>query len=313
MVADDHDWFDNLDERKTGGAWQPLVEGAHRAYLEYQVQLSGDLPAWALDESGWPVSGVAPVTVHMRRVWGNTGVVFLDTRYQRTFVHDADYPFVSHAQLEDVHGWLQAWEEDESVSQAIAVSGVPLGYMEGWMAELAERVELERYPSHQSYGDNAGALLDVLTGASSKLAMVVGGDLHQYAHTRMCHHVHGSRPAYSTWIDDVTPEGDCIDNVITSGITRKASTVGELKLWAYDVVIRTWFGHTSLYTHWTSTFQDTFLGNNYVTLQLSPSTPLRKHALHSAATAHEGSLVGAWARDDASVHSHTHSDAWRRR
>ncbi|GMF65272.1 unnamed protein product [Phytophthora lilii] len=258
MLPDDHEIINNFNfelvqkafytkegselsetDREKLVALQLHCRAGLQAYYEFQYQLYRDFP-WhnvdfledALDE----ILRTHPVyfAVELERV----KLMFLDVRFERSFFDSSnvdDLPkLVGDDQRSFLDGKLKAWSAEDR-STAVVFSSMPLFFQSAFTALIAYIVEHETYPGMAEQRGGLEDLFGLFVGyndprqGASELNMtplirlLVGGDLHMMAHSRVC----GTKVTNPV----------CLDQLITSGITNGSTSIQDTKLVPYYYLI----------------------------------------------------------------------------
>lgn len=283
MLPDDHEIVNNLDSFLFARAdMRSFIEAGRRAFLEYQYQLVADIPmlrgrggggadavagsdavadaetsaAARADDSDFAYAAVKDI-FFAKRV-GATAVFFLDTRYQRTFSHDETFPLLGGAQWEALQQALRQWGGAESgVRQLVLPISVPLLLFSERLAHVIHLAEREMYTTHTYNLNSTLQLLDVLREFGQRTGIpvtTVGGDVHMYANSSVCH----------------APTGFCLEQLIASGMSVQSTVSHSFKLSMFQLAVLQW---SSGRVHdWAVTAHDVRLTRNYAVMRL-PNAP----------------------------------------
>lgn len=251
-----------------------------QAYYEYQFQLQRDFSFEQVDFLFEPLDEIEErfpvyfaVEVHDLKLF------FMDLRFDRSFFAktgdgDLNSQLVGETQMKSLTQSLERWGQDPA-SAAVVLSSVPLFFHSTLSAAITYMVEKETYPGFRAQLPGLRALFEVFAShsqegseensrRSASLKLLVGGDVHFLAHSQVC----GS-------YGEVKEKSGCIDQLITSGITRGSTAISDLKLVPfYFLVTRltpfvnnlmAWTGlrFTRLSPHWEIEYDKLFLGRNY--------------------------------------------------
>lgn len=306
MLPDDHEIINNFNyelvqkafegpknlllsetERERLVALQLHCRAGLKAYYEFQYQLYSEFP---FDNVDFLTDNLGEIVrtypVHFAVELQQLKLLFLDVRYERSFFdasQEENLPkLVSDDQKGFLNGKLQAWSTDyESV--AIVFSSMPLFFQSAFSAAIAHIVEHETYPGMAEQRPGLEDLFHLFQGynkqkqhapkdASPLIRLLVGGDLHMLAHSRVC----GS---------EATDSG-CLDQLITSGITNASTSIQDAKLIPYYYMITqltpvfeivySWAQYIPLLSSllptsspWYIEHDRVFLGRNYGVLELT--------------------------------------------
>nr|AIG56192.1 secreted protein [Achlya hypogyna] len=220
MLMDDHDIINNWSYQHAASAThEVLVRAGLRAFYEYQYQLlrDVDLAAMAFSSSNNWTSLYQPA--HMHRRVGNLSLLLMDTRLDRGLRTSAAAPtLMSDEQLAFVQ---QTLDSAVPTDRIVVFTPLPLFFHTKYSAAFADVADGEMYPGIEAFRPFFRQLWPHLRRAD----LLVGGDLHMTAATRVCGHV---------------GEGDpwrCVDQLITSGMTQQSTTMNQLKLIAFHFTI----------------------------------------------------------------------------
>lgn len=250
-----------------------------QAYYEFQYQLYREFP-WGsvdfLEDALGEILRAYPVyfAVEMQQV----KLLFLDVRFERSFFEEEeDLPkLVSDEQREFLDGKLQTWSQDDR-SAAVVFASMPLFFQSVFSAAIAHVVEHETYPGMAEQRTGLEDLFRIFQGYNQRrldsneevsplVRLLVGGDLHMMAHSRVC----GTEPTNS----------GCLDHLITSGITNGSTSIQDTKLIPYYYLITqltpvfetaySWARYIPLLSSllprsspWCIEYERVFLGRNY--------------------------------------------------
>ena len=255
MLPDDHEIVNNfhwyhLQGCKTASCASTSDDVAIKAraglqaLLEYEVQLYRDV-----NELTEQLHMGLPPHFHVlfARQVGSLGLLFLDTRLDRALAGlEAQPSLMSLQQLEAVKQHLSAWAEDDTVAHVAVVSSLPLLMHTDWAAEIAYQFDGEQYSGHAMLQNATVQLLQCLMEVP-KTKLLVSGDMHLFAQARAC------------------LKGRCVHSVVTSGMTRGATSLNDFKLYAYHFIV-TRLTSQSI-EGWRWSFQELFFGRNYAWIQ----------------------------------------------
>ncbi|KAK1944474.1 hypothetical protein P3T76_004386 [Phytophthora citrophthora] len=283
MLPDDHEIINNFNfelvqkafegpknlllgesEREKLVALQLHCRAGLKAYYEFQYQLYSDFPFenvdFLEDELG---EIVRTYPVHFAVELQQLKLLFLDVRFERS-IFDASQKenlpkLVGDEQRKFLDMKLQTWStEDESI--AVVFSSMPLFFQSAFSAAIAHVVEHETYPGMTEQRPGLEDLFHTFQeynkrtpkDASPLVRLLVGGDLHMLAHSRVCG-------------NEATDSG-CLDHLITSGVTNASTSIQDYKLIPYYYMI----------TQLTPVFEIVYSWVQYIPLLpslLPPSSP----------------------------------------
>lgn len=251
-----------------------------QAYYEYQFQLQRDFSFEQVDFLFEPLDEIEErfpvyfaVEVHDLKLF------FMDLRFDRSFFAktgdgDLHNQLVGETQMKSLTQLLERWGQDPA-STAVVLSSMPLFFHSTLSAAITYMVEKETYPGIRAQLPGLRALFEVFASHSQQeseddsrrsgsLKLLVGGDVHFLAHSQVCR-------SYG----EVKEKSGCVDQLITSGITRGSTAISDLKLVPfYFLVTRltpfvnnlmAWTGlrFPGLSPHWEIEYEKLFLGRNY--------------------------------------------------
>ncbi|KAG6969964.1 hypothetical protein JG687_00002902 [Phytophthora cactorum] len=283
MLPDDHEIINNFNSELVQKAFEgpknPLLSDSERerlvalqlhcraglqAYYEFQYQLYHDFP-WDsvdfLEDALGDIIHTYPVyfAVELQQLQ----LLFLDVRFERSFFNqEEDQPkLVSDEQMRFLDGKLQSWSnEDEST--AVVFSSMPLFFQSAFSAAIAHIVEHETYPGMADQRPGLEDLFQIFQAynqqkSSPLIRLLVGGDLHMLAHSRVC----GTEKTNS----------GCLDQLITSGVTNGSTSIQDPKLipYYYFITQLTPVFEIAYSSPWYIEYDRVFLGRNYGILEFT--------------------------------------------
>jgi hypothetical protein len=264
MLIDDHDVMNNLNTRRAAptSPTVSLVKAGLQAFMEYQYQLHSDLtdlqiPAFSTVDASHDDVLLRP-RVHQFRKVGQLGVAMLDTRFERSYFHDADRTLLGPVQQEELTLQLRQWQADDSISRIVVVSSVPLFLHSQYTGYLADWAEGEVYPDHPNLFRQTRALLSSFAAKDSKVELIVAGDVHLFANTRLCTVVEKRGPRV------------CVNQLISSGMTSLSMSTSLSHVYLYHL-LSTRFTSGWL-DGWRIHFEELFFGRNYARVWMDDST-----------------------------------------
>ncbi|KAG7389836.1 hypothetical protein PHYPSEUDO_009349 [Phytophthora pseudosyringae] len=258
MLPDDHEIINNFNfelvqkafqgpknlllsetERERLVALQLHCRAGLQAYYEFQYQLYHEFP-WDsvdfLDDALGDIVRTYPVyfAVELQQF----KLIFLDVRFERSFFdasQQKDLPkLVSDEQRNFLDGKLKSWSVQDQ-STAVVFASMPLFFQSAFSAAIAHFVEHETYPGMAEQRPGLEDLFQIFQGynqhkrltsnddSSPLVRLLVGGDLHMLAHSRVC----GTEETNS----------GCLDQFITSGVTNGSTSIQDRKLIPYYYLI----------------------------------------------------------------------------
>lgn len=255
MLPDDHEVANNLNRERVSRAFQGLTNASlpsderallfeltlhYRAglqvFYEFQYQLQRDVPWSSVDFLSQPLDEIVrALPMHFSVQVGALRLFFLDARFDRAFLHDeqtSNTQLIGPAQRDALASALQAWRQerdDGSNVVPVVLSNLPLFFHSSLSAGIAYMVEKETYPGLAEQRAGLEDLFELLVGPKDASAssdaptvrLLVGGDVHMMAHSRVC--------------DSSTSR--CVDQLITSGVTNGSTTIEDVKLIPFYVLI----------------------------------------------------------------------------
>jgi hypothetical protein len=249
MIPDDHDIINNVDAPLLETRLKKLLFSGRQAYYEYQYQLLNDI----YDENGDLLVGEKfdsiKKTFDFHRI-GNIGLGLLDTRFKRTFEFDNEYRLLGKTQFELLSNELNHWSNDSTIEHVLICTGTPLGFFSPILSKIAYTFEnpKETYPSHPHLIDNLLKIFDLLK--KHEKVKLVTGDVHQFAKSKICDN-----------------ENHCIDQLVSSGISKGSAVVAELKLVLFFAVGRHFTPQN--FGNWTMDHYEQVITNNYGVIDVS--------------------------------------------
>eukprot|EP00818_Percolomonas_sp_WS_P009435 CAMPEP_0117445428 /NCGR_PEP_ID=MMETSP0759-20121206/5790_1 /TAXON_ID=63605 /ORGANISM="Percolomonas cosmopolitus, Strain WS" /LENGTH=570 /DNA_ID=CAMNT_0005237603 /DNA_START=53 /DNA_END=1765 /DNA_ORIENTATION=- len=230
-LPDDHDIINNLNHEYilsalNDTAKRNFIIAGRRAYMEYQYQLTADIPANFPYENLHESVDVWNFDV---RVDGLCNY-FLDTRYETTFRFDPEYPLLGKRQHEAL---LEALAKCPAENKIVLYSSIPLAQFDEYCANLVYVAEKEIYASHPKFSFETLQLLDELAPFADR-TLLVGGDIHQHLKTRLIR--------YSR--DNITTPS-VLHFASSSGVSEDSRVLSEFKLYLFNILVHFWsFGWT---------------------------------------------------------------------
>ncbi|ETP30860.1 hypothetical protein F442_20210 [Phytophthora nicotianae P10297] len=293
MIPDDHEIVNNFNfelvqkafqaphnsllsesERERLVALQLHCRAGLQAYYEFQYQLYHDFP-WDnvdfLEDALGDIIRTYPVyfAVELQQL----KLLFLDVRFDRSFFDQReDLPkLVSDQQRQYINGKLQSWSQ-EGENIAVVFASMPLFFQSAFSAAIAHIVEHETYPGMAEQRPGLEDLFQLFQRSSPLIRLLVGGDLHMLAHSRVC-----PREGFNS---------SCLDQLITSGVTNGSTSIQDPKLIPYYYFITqltpvfeiaySWARLIPLLSSllprsspWYIEYDRVFLGRNYGILELT--------------------------------------------
>lgn len=250
MIPDDHEVINNLDYERMQRVFGSAEETSSRAsereqeqlwglalhyraglqvYYEYQYQLRADLPFAEVDFLFEPLGEiVARFPVHFAVEVHKLKLFFMDLRVDRSFFKKSDEremlpQLIGKAQMKQLETQLEHWSVEDQENAVVVLSSVPLFFHSAFTGAITYVVEKDKYPGMQAQLPGLDALFKLFTRYSRKgdstspvLKLLVGGDVHFLAHSHVCVRSAASRR--------------CLDQLITSGITKGSTAIADLKL-----------------------------------------------------------------------------------
>lgn len=278
MLPDDHEVINNINyervqrvlsspsaDQSTGMAlaWMLHYRAGMQVMYEYQVQLQQDIDWDDVDFLLDPLPDLLRRYPLFSKVEiAHLKLFLLDLRFDRAFldVGEDHSRLVSARQNASLAGSLAHWAE-EPQNAVVVLSNMPLFFHSRISAAVAYAVEQDTYPGLSA--QNVG-LMDLYLlfqqYQSTVLRLLVGGDVHTLAHSKVC----------SVGISS-NQSRTCLDQLITSGSTNGSTAMLDPKLVLFYFVIARITPIIELLvttpwanqTQWRVTFQRVFLGRNY--------------------------------------------------
>ncbi|KAF4150070.1 PhoD-like phosphatase [Phytophthora infestans] len=297
MLPDDHEIINNFNVELIRKAFQDLKNPTFResererlvalqlhcraglqAYYEFQYQLYRDIPWDTVDFLEGALGDIIRTyPVYFAVELQQLKLLFLDVRFERSFfdLEDDQPKLVSDEQRRFLDGKLQSWSDNDNT--AVVFSSMPLFFQSAFSAAIAHIVEHETYPGMAAQRSGLEGLYQIFQTynqptASPLIRLLVGGDLHMLAHSRVC----GTEGTNST----------CLDQLITSGVTNGSTSIQDAKLIPYYYlitqltpvfeIVSSWARYIPLLSSllprsspWHIEYDRVFLGRNYGILEFS--------------------------------------------
>lgn len=281
MLPDDHEVINNInyeranrvlsaspDNESTGMAmaWMLHYRAGMQVMYEYQVQLHQDIvwdqvdflsdPLPALLQS-YPLFYKVDI-LHLR-------LFLLDLRFDRAFfdVNEDHSQLISARQSAALADSLAHWAEDAQ-NAVVVFSNMPLFFHSRLSAAVAYAVEQDTYPGLTAQHVGLTELYDLFQQyQSTVLRLLVGGDVHALAHSKVC----------SLEISS-SHSNPCLDQLITSGSTNGSTAMLDSKLVLFyfaitritpivELLVTTPWAWFMKQMQWRVTYERVFLGRNY--------------------------------------------------
>ncbi|TYZ66817.1 hypothetical protein PybrP1_004217 [[Pythium] brassicae (nom. inval.)] len=317
MIPDDHEVVNNLNYERvqrvfgTAEAATPEHEQERlwglalhyraglQVYYEYQYQLQADFPFAQVDFLLEPLDDVvARFPVHFAVEVSKLKMFFMDLRLDRGFFTKPDKQevpsqLIGDAQMTHLEARLAHWSAEDQGNAVVVLSSVPLFFHSAVTGAITYLVEKERYPGMQAQLPGLQALFNLFAryrrsddATHSALRLLVGGDVHTLAHSRVC--------------ERAAVPARCIDQLITSGATKGSTAITDLKLVPFYFLtarvvpfvsrLVTLLGLAGLagLPPWDIEFDEVFLGRNFGVIELAPNGTFAWKA--SVVVPHEGDL-----------------------
>ena len=296
MLPDDHDIVNNLNNNtwnlkivkhpNTKLIFKMLIRAGAQAYLEYQYQLSQDLPTkfqyfeekiiypccitfdnetqnscpleW--DEFDNALTGEQKPILFRSFLIQNTGFILLDTRFESAFTNENDATatqFIGRKQQLLLKDRLSDWENSQEIDHILLITSVPLLFQSELMSILAEFVENEKYSTHKdSIRDTTEIFDTIFEGTAYQKLLLISGDLHMYFDSDIC-----------------SSNGKCVKQIISSGLSKKSSAVDSFHLVAYFFACM-YLSIAKITSNisdilYSIKFNTVFLSNNYLLLTIN--------------------------------------------
>ncbi|RLN98668.1 hypothetical protein BBJ28_00009414 [Nothophytophthora sp. Chile5] len=297
MIPDDHEILNNFNYERVQQAFQDteaseaererrMALSLHyraglQAYYEFQYQLQRDFP-WDvvdfLEDSLGEIIRTYPVYFSVEV--SQLKLFFLDVRFERSFFDESRgsdlSKLTSAAQRDILEEKLQKWNK-EAQSATVVLASMPLFFQSAVSAAIAYIVEHETYPGMAEQRSGLEDLFQLFQGYNQQhigakatstplVQLVVGGDVHMMAHSRVC------------GMEDTSAV--CLDQLITSGVTNGSTAIQDAKLIPFYFLITqltpvfeivfSWARHVPLLSSflprsspWYIEYDRVFLGRNY--------------------------------------------------
>ena len=292
MLLDDHDIINNLNSDKWRSNFtliQMLIRAGAQSFLEFQYQLNKDIPSFSFEENSSHYNCCLPTAHHNLTInnnqevcdithdfwvdfdgvlenlnlWeakrmGNVGFLLLETRFTSTFMKgDSVSCIFCDQQLKFIRNTLINWDSDESIDHIIVITSIPLIYQSTFMADIAFIAEHERYSTHRDLINDTSKLLDILFSHHKKIK-IISGDIHMYLDSSICN----------------SDNSICIQQIVTSGMSSKSSTLRSLQLYLYAFFAINVFtpivpSLSSPDSYYHLRIDEVFLDNSFVSVKIS--------------------------------------------
>lgn len=252
QLPDDHEFTSNVDaqhlnksskfERRT------LALAGRQAFLEYQVQLQRDV----FDDA----HNIIPSEdrAYFSRRIGSIVLMFIDTRYQRSFHFEPKSPYLGTQQWEAIRSSMKSFGDDESVKHIFVISSIPLMFTTTPLANLAFLVEREKFSSHPELMDQNEKLLDLLVKYAKKTS-IIAGDVHLFLHARLCRNKSSSQ---------------CLEQWVTSGISPGSTIAMNMIGWMFHFL--SIYASSRVVGNWSFTPIQSFTGPNALAVEFAKDT-----------------------------------------
>lgn len=251
MMADDHEIVNNirpelLNQSSMDTRMFTYFHAGKLAFLEYQLQLSLDLPS--LDSE-------FPKTFFNFSI-GENLFLLLDTRFEKSF-NEGPYlhgnALIGDRQMEHVKALLSS-SIAKSSDQLFVFTPVPLALkMPRICSHVAYFVEGDLFPMHPKISEDTFALLNLLMSEFDGNITLFAGDVHFFSDSQLCL----TSPKNSSTTS-------CFRQIVSSGLTGRSTVIQTPHLYLFDFVCLGLLSNER--PPWKITFQDAFLGKNYALL-----------------------------------------------
>lgn len=241
MLPDDHEVMNNVNRERVDRAFRGWTDELlsdderallfeltlhHRAgmqvFYEFQYQLQRDVPWGSIDFFSQPLDEIIrDLPLHFSVDVGALKLFFLDVRYDRAFLPETGTSkLIGTTQHNELTGELQKWrrERDEAHEPvtAVVLANLPLYFHSSLSGAIAYMVEKESYPGLADHRATLENLLATLIPSNQSIVqLLVGGDVHMMAHSRVC---------------TISHDSHCVDQLIASGMTRGSTAIEDAKL-----------------------------------------------------------------------------------
>lgn len=296
MIPDDHEVINNFnyervqrvltesedDQLKQEELWGLALHyrAGLQVYYEFQFQLQRDFPFDQVDFLIEPLDEIVKrFPVYFEVEVHDLKLFFMDLRFDRSFFASSGgeelySQLIGEVQMAKLNQSFERWSQDHA-SAAVVLSSIPLFFHSTLSAGITYFVEKETYPGMRAQLPGLQALFELFASHSQRetnkdsapLKLLVGGDVHFLAHSQVC----GS---YGEAESDATKRG-CVDQLITSGLTRGSTAISDLKLVPFyflvtrltpfinNLMVWTGLQLPGLAPHWSMEYDKLFLGRNY--------------------------------------------------
>eukprot|EP01080_Neovahlkampfia_damariscottae_P009372 gene9372-1583_t len=236
MMPDDHEIINNLDEHLVNSPINQVVKAGKQSFIEYQLLLMRDYEG--NDD------------IFFFREIENYGIAMLDFRWKRTFQQEPDSPLLGKKQFNQLKQHVQKWGTSKEINKILIFSQTAGPLLGEQASKLIYWIEKEMYTSHPDILNHTNKMMDIFKPYSSKIKWIVG-DLHSFFISKICY-------------DDEYK--NCIDHMITSGMTIGSTAANRFPNWLFA----TYINHLQ-YTandHWKIKHIEGYLDKNYGILEL---------------------------------------------
>ncbi len=194
----------------------------------------------AVSDSPSPTTRTYP-KVYFSKVMFHTCFLFMDFRFERTFAHrDPSSPttfFIGQEQFQWLDQELTRCTTGD-ISLVLILSSTPVLAMSQSMSHLVHTVENERYSTHRDMLPETIQLLDMVSRYKTSTGVdirLIGGDVHHFFLSQICRHAdNDDDDGHEN--DDPSHHHQCIDQMVTSGITNGSSVLTDPKLLLFNLV-----------------------------------------------------------------------------
>lgn len=249
MIPDDHDIITNIEPDLCSlEKWKVFCQIGRNVYYQYQHQLRENIDPCILSDNLKCTEDSYPSVYSFQRL-GNVSFAFIDLRYEKAFHFDSKHPLFGKTQLKQIKEQVSAWGKDPSIQHILLFASIPFAHQTEWMTALAYQFEKEKLTTSSSNLPEIMDFIHFLEPYSSKVKLI-GGDIHSFARTRICH------------FNDT-----CIPQLITSGITRGSASISSFHLYIFRL-FAIQLSSNALPSNWRIVYDEVFLGNNYGVIEL---------------------------------------------
>ena len=264
-LPDDHEFFNNLIYNLMATKLQQgvgmAIQAARQAFYEYQTQLNFDIEdvieemekdadqRTDFDDMALFQDQKFHVPLYQWVDIGDTAIVLLDVRFERTFHHsdclEREFALTGRQQALQFQRDLNT--KGKHASHIVVATQVPFGYPSPFGARVAYLVEDEEYMNLEPVIGSSIHLLEMMMPMADKVS-IVAGDIHFHLKSRVC-----------------SPERVCFNQTSASGMSSLASLVSAPHVTLFHG-IQIFLGSSFPFRDWVLDITDFFNYNHFVVL-----------------------------------------------